>query len=73
MKVRINNLRWGEVTIKKQGSKKNDFECTKSFSVENQGNIYTIEEYKEILEVATNLTHNLKYKDLLKKLSGLNV
>ena len=73
MIVKTNNLRWGEVTIKKQGAKKNDFERTKSFSVENQGNIYTIEEYKEVLEKVTNLTHNLKYKELLKKLSDLNV
>jgi hypothetical protein len=59
------------VTIKKQGEKKNIFDETKSFSIDQTKPNYTIEEYKEILEMATNLTEKNGFEELKRKLGDL--
>lgn len=73
MKVQHKESRWGEVTIKKQGKQKNDFEKTKSFSITNEGKLYSIDEYKNILEIVTNLSYSKSYSQLVKCLEGLDV
>ena len=62
--MRVSTKRWGEVTIKKQGEKKNKFDQTKSFSIINSINEYSIEELKEIMEIVVNLTEKYSYKEL---------
>ncbi len=69
--MKVDNGRWGEVTIKKQGEKKNKFDSTKSFSVINSEYEYSIEELKEIFEIATNLTEIYTFNDLKKELINL--
>lgn len=69
--MRVAKPRWGEITIKKQGSGKNIFDTTKSFSVEQTDTNYTIEEYYEILQIATDLTERINFDELKKKLVGL--
>jgi len=62
--MRVDTGRWGEVTIKKQGEKKNKFDQTKSFSISNSNYNYSIEELKDIFESITNLTEKYSYKEL---------
>ena len=69
--MRVAKSRWGEVTIKKQGSKKNKFDATKSFSVTFAKNEYSIEEYLEILKMITDLTDKFTSTELIKKLEIL--
>lgn len=45
--MRATKKRWGEVTIKKQGEKKNSFDQTKSFSIEYSNYEYNIELFFE--------------------------
>ena len=63
--------RWGEVTIKKQGGKKNQFDKTKSFSVLNSQKNYDIDDFKDILELTTDLTETLGVQELKKELNNL--
>jgi len=69
--MRVVQKRWGEVTIKEQGEGKNIFDATKSFSVEQTDTDYNIEQYKEILEMATHLTETIRFNDLKRKLGVL--
>ena len=69
--MRVDTGRWGEVTVKKQGEKKNNFDQTKSFSIINSNYNYSIEELKEIFEITTNLTEKYTFKDLKKELLNL--
>ena len=69
--MRVDTGRWGEVTIKKQGEKKNKFDQTKSFSIINSNNNYSIEKLKEIFEIMTNLSEKYTFKDLKNKLINL--
>jgi len=63
--MRTIKKRWGEVTIKKQGEGgKNIFDKTKSFSVDNVGYNYTIEEYWGILKLVTDLTENITFVNM---------
>jgi len=69
MRVMRSEARWGEVTIKKQDGKKNKFDGTKSFSVLNSQNSYDIDDFKDILELITDLTEEFppeKLKDKIK-------
>ncbi len=66
--MKVQERRWGEVTIKKQGEGKNIFDKTKSFSIEQTSTNYTLEEYLEILKVATELTNKINFKELKDKL-----
>lgn len=66
--MKVADKRWGEVTIKKQGDGKNKFDNTKSFSIEQTDTNYTIEEYREILEITTNLTGKMKFEELKRRL-----
>jgi hypothetical protein len=67
--MKIAQKRWGEVTIKKQGDKKNKFDKTLSFSVEQTETNYTLDEYTQILKMVTNLTRNVSFDELYKKLN----
>ena len=69
--MRVDTGRWGEVTIKKQGEKKNKFDQTKSFSITNSKFEYSIEELKEIFEITINLSEKYTFKDLKNKLINL--
>ena len=69
--MKVANKRWGEVSIKKQGEKKNKFDQTKSFSIVNSNYEYSIEELKDIFEITTNLTEKHTFKDLKRKLLNL--
>jgi len=62
--MKVANRRWGEVTIKKQGGKKNKFDQTKSFSIIKSDHEYSIEELKEVMELVVNLTEKYSYKEL---------
>jgi len=66
--MKVQKRRWGEVTIKKQGEGKNNFDKTKSFSIEQTQTNYTMEEYLEILQTATDLTNNISFKELKERL-----
>ncbi|MDP2925200.1 MAG: hypothetical protein Q8N99_02395 [Nanoarchaeota archaeon] len=66
--MKVQKKRWGEVTIKKQGEGKNQFDTSKSFSIEQSSTNYNIEEYKEILEIVTDLTEKLPFKYLKDRL-----
>ena len=69
--MRVINKRWGEVTIKKQGDRKNKFDQTKSFSIDNSDYKYSINELKNIYEITTNLTEKYSYNDLNMKLLNI--
>ncbi|MCL5009872.1 MAG: hypothetical protein M1433_02765 [Candidatus Parvarchaeota archaeon] len=62
--MKVAEKRWGEVTIKKQGNKKNKFDKTLSFSVNQTETNYSIEEYFEILKIVTDLTSAIKFNEL---------
>jgi len=62
--MRVDTGRWGEITIKKQGKKKNKFDQTKSFSIINTEHEYSINELKDILEITINLTEKYEYRKL---------
>jgi len=66
--MRVAKPRWGEVTIKKQGESKNKFDKTRSFSVEQTETNYSVEEYYEILKIATGLTSKTKFEELKRRL-----
>ena len=69
--MRVDTGRWGEVTIKKQGERKNKFDQTKSFSIANSNYEYSIEELQEIYEIITYITEKYTFKDLKKELLNL--
>ena len=66
--MRVDTGRWGEVTIKKQGEKKNKFDQTKSFSIINSNYKYSIEELEIIFKLVTNLTEKFEFNELKLKL-----
>jgi len=70
--MRVSTGRWGEITIKKQSKGKNNFDATKSFSITNTKYVYSIEELREILNISVNLTEKYNFKELKKKLEGLD-
>lgn len=70
--MRATKKRWGEVTIKKQGGKKNSFDQTKSFSIENSQHEYDIEQLRDIYVTITDLTEKYKYIELKKLLVEIN-
>ena len=47
------------------------FKTSKSFSIMNTDYIYSIEELREILGIAIDLTEKYNFKDLKQKLEGL--
>ncbi len=62
--MKVQKRRWGEITLKKQGEGKNIFDKTKSFSIEQTETNYTMEEYLEVLKIATDLTNKISFKEL---------
>ncbi|MCC7573028.1 MAG: hypothetical protein KO464_06535 [Candidatus Methanofastidiosum sp.] len=69
--MRVATERWGEVTIKKQGDRKNKFNGTKSFSIDSSSNEYNIEQFKDIFKIMVNLTEDYTYKELKLQLKDL--
>lgn len=70
--MKVSVKRWGEVTVKKQAKDgKNKFDATKSFSVIPGGHEYTIDQYKELLEIITNLTEIIPFNQLRNKLKAI--
>ena len=66
--MKTSKPRWGEVTVKQQGEKKNRFDQTKSFSVDSTEKDYSIEEYVELLKLVTNLTQFYDFATLKQKI-----
>ena len=71
--MRVAEKRWGEITIKKQGSKKNQFDKTKSFSIIDSKFNYDIKEIESIVKMAINLTETMDYDKLIKSLIKISV
>ncbi len=69
--MRVQNKRWGEVTIKKQGDRKNKFELTKSFSIELSAHECDIAQMKDLLETVVNLTQLYDFETLRTRISAL--
>ncbi len=67
--MKVATKRWGEVTIKKQGDAKNQFDKTKSFSIQVTKHEYTIEQLHELFTLVVNLSERYPFDDL-KKLLG---
>jgi len=67
--MRVATKRWGEVTIKKQGEKKNQFDRTTSFSIQKTKHEYTIEELKDLFSLVVNLSEKYTFGELKKKLN----
>ena len=70
--MRVDTGRWGEITIKKQGARKNLFDQTKSFSIANTDFEYSIEELKDIYKIVTNLTEVYSFKELKNRMHNMN-
>ena len=71
--MRVSKKRWGEVTIKKQGGTKNQFDGSKSFSIDHCPFDYDIEELRQILETVVNLTETHDFKTLRGILNRIEV
>lgn len=71
MKSIPSNKREFEITIKKCGEKKNQFDKTKSFSVEKTNNKLGIEQIKDLCFKIIDLSQKYSYEELLKKLKDL--
>ncbi|MFA6074118.1 MAG: hypothetical protein WC758_08425 [Candidatus Woesearchaeota archaeon] len=70
--MKVCKKRFGQVIIQKQGNGgKNDFDKSKSFSIEQTESNYSLEQYQEILKFATDLTEKINFKDLIKKLKQI--
>lgn len=61
--MRVATKRWGEVTIKKQGEQKNQFDKTKSFSIQKTKHEYTTEQLKELFTLVVNLSEKYTFDD----------
>jgi hypothetical protein len=69
--MRVLKQRWGEITIKKQGEGKNKFDSTKSFSIEQTETNYSLEQYFDILRLATDLTEKMSFGKLVDSLGEI--
>ena len=69
--MRVCEKRWGEVTIKKQGQKKNDFDKTRSFSIEKTSYPYTVAQLRGLMVRVVNLTQVYSYSELSEIVSEL--
>ena len=69
--MRVVEKRWGEVTIKKQGTMKNQFDASKSFSIEKTKHYYTIGQLKDLMARIVNLTQTGTYAELSAAISEL--
>jgi len=66
--MKVATKRWGEVTIKKQGKQKNQFDETKSFSIIKTKNEYTIEQLRELFCLVVCLSEKYTFLELKKRL-----
>jgi len=64
--MRVASKRWGEVTIKKQGEQKNQFDKTKSFSIQDTKHEYTVEQLHELFTMIVNLSERYPFNELKK-------
>ena len=70
--MRVATKRWGEITIKKQGSDKetgltkNKFDKVKSFSIQKTKHEYTVEQLYELFSMVVNLSEEYTFEDLKK-------
>ena len=72
--MRVTKKRWGEVTVKMQGERgKNHFDKTRSFSIEEAGKNYSLEHYIDLLKMVTDLTQEISYANLSKKIKAINI
>ncbi len=72
--MRVSKKRWGEVTVKRQGERgKNHFDKTRSFSIEEAGKNYSLDNYLDILKVVTDMTQEMSYKELSKRLRAISI
>ena len=69
--MKVATKRWGEITIKKQGKQKNQFDSTKSFSIQKTQYEYSIEQLKTLFEKVVNLSEKYTFEELNKKLTGI--
>lgn len=70
--MKVSGIRFGEVQIKKQGTKgKNNWDKTRSFSIEETSTNYSLEQYRDILELVTNLSEKIEFEDLKNKLEKI--
>jgi len=69
--MRVAKKRWGEITIKKQGKRKNQFDTTKSFSIERTQYEYDVNQLKEILGMTVNLSEKFTFKELMRELESM--
>ena len=61
--MRTLTKRWGEVSIKKQGSAKNKFDATRSFSIQKTEHEYTIEEILELVTLVINRSEKYTFEE----------
>ena len=64
--MRVVTKRWGEVSIKKQGSAKNKFDQTKSFSIQKSKHEYTVEQLHELFALVVDLSEKYTFEELKK-------
>ena len=69
--MRVINQRWGEVTIKKQGKHKNQFDSTKSFSIQKTQYEYDINQLKTLFTMVVDLSEKYTFEEFKKKLSEI--
>lgn len=69
--MRVAKKRWGEITIKKQGDRKNKFDKTKSFSLDHDRYDYTIDQICIVLKKVIDLTNKFDFKVLTEILDKL--
>jgi hypothetical protein len=70
--MRVATGRWGEVTIKKQGERKNNFDSTKSFSIDSSKYDYNIEEFRELFQLVVNISEHYSFEQVKEELLKLN-
>lgn len=65
--MKVATSRWGEVTIKKQGVGKNNFDATKSFSILKTKNELDVDEFRDLFQKVVDLTEKYEY-NILKRM-----
>jgi hypothetical protein len=66
--MRVAEKRWGEISIKQQGDRKNQFDKTRSFSLIQTDSHYDIDQLKVLLELLIALTEDYSAVELTQKL-----
>jgi hypothetical protein len=69
--MRVMKRRWGEITIKKQGEGKNQFDQTRSFSIEQSPFECDIDQLRELSILLVELTQLYDFDTLRAKIRAL--